>query len=48
MKWNYVIMNPPYDKSLHLTFLENVIDKADKVVSVQPSTFLINLRKTYI
>lgn len=29
-------MNPPYDKSLHLKFLEKVIKIADNVVSVQP------------
>ena len=35
-KWNYAIMNPPYDKSLHLKFLEKVIEVTDKVVTIQP------------
>ena len=30
------LMNPPYDKSLHLKFLEKVIEVTDKVVTVQP------------
>ena len=29
-------MNPPYDKGLHLKFLEKVINISDNVVSVQP------------
>ena len=36
MKWNYVIMNPPYSRNLHLKFLEKVIEVSDKVVTVQP------------
>lgn len=33
-------MNPPYDKSLHLKFLEKVIKISDNVVSVQPIRWL--------
>ena len=35
-KWDLVLMNPPYDRSLHLKFLEKVIEISDKVVSIQP------------
>ena len=44
-KFSILIMNPPYDKSLHLKFLEKVIDIADNVISIQPSTFLINQKQ---
>ena len=40
MKWNYVIMNPPYSRNLHLKFLEKVIEVSDKVVSIQPVRWL--------
>ena len=40
MKWNYVIMNPPYSRNLHLKFLEKVIEVTDKVVTVQPVRWL--------
>lgn len=35
-RWSFCLMNPPYDKSLHLKFLEKVIEVTDKVVTVQP------------
>ena len=38
-------MNPPYAKSLHLQFLDKCINIGEKVISVQPATFLINVRK---
>ena len=40
MKWNSVIMNPPYSRSLHLKFLEKVIEVTDKVVTIQPVRWL--------
>ena len=45
MKFDIVLMNPPYAGSLHLKFLEKCIEIGEKVVSVQPATFLINTRK---
>lgn len=36
------LMNPPYDRSLHLKFLEKTIEIAEKVVSVQPIGWLID------
>ena len=35
-------MNPPYSRTLHLQFLEKVIDIADNVVSIQPVGWLTN------
>ena len=46
MKINKVLMNPPYDGSLHLKVLENVLtnilslNSAAEVVSVQPVRWL--------
>lgn len=42
MTWNYVLMNPPYNRSLHLKFLEKVIENADNVISIQPVGWLTN------
>ena len=39
-KFDICLMNPPYDRSLHLKFLEKTIEIAEKVVSVQPNIFL--------
>lgn len=49
MTWNYVLMNPPYARTLHLQFLEKVICIADNVVSIQPCEFIArtHLRQTY-
>ena len=48
-KFDIAIMNPPYDKNLHLKILEKVIPIADKVVNISPSTWAakhnINLPK---
>ena len=44
-KFDIILMNPPYDKSTHLKFLEKVIKIADNVVSVQPSGWLTD---TYV
>lgn len=49
MTWNYALMNPPYNRSLHLKFLEKVIGIADNVVSIQPCEFIArtHLKPTY-
>ena len=39
-KFDCIIMNPPYDKNLHLKILEKVIPVADKVVNVSPIRWL--------
>ena len=39
-RFDVVLMNPPYDRSLHLKFLEKTIEVADKVVSIQPVRWL--------
>ena len=39
-KFNIVLMNPPYARSLHLKFLEKTIKIADNVVSIQPIRWL--------
>ena len=38
--FDIVLMNPPYDRSLHLKFLEKVIEIADNVVSIQPTRWI--------
>ena len=40
MKFDIAIMNPPYNKNLHLKILENVIPVADKVVNISPVRWL--------
>ena len=42
MKFDVAIMNPPYDKNLHLKILEAVIPIADKVVNISPNDFYTN------
>ena len=39
-KFDIILMNPPYDRSLHLKFLEKTIQIADNVVSIQPVRWL--------
>ena len=39
-KFDICLMNPPYDKSLHLQFLEKAIQVCDNVVSIQPIRWL--------
>ena len=45
MKWNYVIMNPPYDSGLGNRFLDKVIYIANKVITVQPATWMFTLKQ---
>ena len=40
MKFDVVIMNPPYYRNLHLKILEKVIPIADKVVNISPVRWL--------
>ena len=40
MKFDICLMNPPYDKSLHLKFLEKAIQISNNVVSIQPIRWL--------
>ena len=39
-KFNICLMNPPYDRGLHLKFLEKVIECTDTVISIQPVSWL--------
>ena len=39
-KFDICLMNPPYDKNLHLKFLEKTIQIAETVVSIQPVRWL--------
>ena len=39
-KFDVAVMNPPYDKNLHLKILEAVIPVADKVVNISPVRWL--------
>lgn len=38
-KFDVAIMNPPYDKNLHLKVIEKIIPVADTVVNISPSTW---------
>lgn len=45
MKFDVCLMNPPYNRSLHLKFLYKTIDISDKVISIQPASRLyINIK----
>lgn len=39
-KFDIILSNPPYDKNIHLKFLEKYIQIADKVISIQPVTWI--------
>ena len=41
-KFDVILMNPPYDKNLHLKFLEKTIEIADNVVSIQPTRWIVD------
>ena len=43
-KFDVVLMNPPYDRDLHLQFTEKGFEMAENMVVVEPATWLINLR----
>jgi hypothetical protein len=44
-KFDVVIMNPPWNKKLHLSFLKKIVDLGEKIVSVQPVGWLMCERK---
>lgn len=47
MKFNYVIQNPPYKKSLHLDFFQkglDILDPCGKMYIVEPATWLTTIR----
>ena len=41
-KIDFILMNPPYDRDLHLKFLEKTIEIADNVVNISPHDWLTN------
>lgn len=48
MKFDMIVTNPPYDKSLHLNFLNLGLDalkEKGEMVIIEPATWLINVRK---
>ena len=56
-KFDVVLMNPPYDRNLHLKFLEKTIEISENVISVQPCEFISrthlkpsykNIKKKYV
>lgn len=53
MKFDYTIQNPPYNGTLHLSFLEkglDILSENGKMVIIEPATWLINLNpnSTYV
>ena len=44
-KWDVILANPPYDKTLHEKFLEKFLYIAETIVSVQPLTWLTNQKQ---
>lgn len=43
-KFDICLMNPPYDKALHLDFLDKAIDVSEKTVIVEPGQWLVQLK----
>ena len=41
-KFDVVLMNPPYNRDLHLKFLEKTIEIADNVINISPHDWLTN------
>lgn len=47
MKFKHIILNPPYDRNLHLNFFEKSLDyltEDGRMVIIEPATWLINIR----
>lgn len=50
-KFDYIIQNPPYSKSLHLDFFKNgleMLSENGRMVIIEPATWLINVKKNYL
>ena len=47
MKFDYIIMNPPYNGNLHLKILEEAMKHSDNIVNLSPDDYRYNLG-TYI
>ena len=48
LKFDYIIQNPPYAGTLHTKFFNkglDILSDTGKMVIIEPSTWLINLRK---
>ena len=43
MKFDVCIMNPPYNKTLHLQIIEKVLKVCDKTVNISPAGWLLDL-----
>ena len=41
-KIDFILMNPPYNRDLHLKFLEKTIEIADNVINISPHDWLTN------
>lgn len=41
-KFDICLMNPPYDKTLHLKFLREVLKITDKVINISPARWLMD------
>lgn len=46
MKIDYIVSNPPYNMQLHLKFLRRYFDFAERIICVQPASFLITLKES--
>ena len=45
MKFDIILMNPPYDNGLGNSFLEKVIDISNKICTIQPSSFIVGKKQ---
>ena len=48
MKFDVAVLNPPYDRNLHLKVLEQVIPIAEKVVNISPVRWLLDPFAPYL
>lgn len=44
-KFDICLMNPPYNRSLHLDFLEKSLEVCDKTVIIEPGQWLVQLKE---
>lgn len=44
-RWSFCLMNPPYDNGLGNTFLYEVLHISDKVITIQPLSWLITKKQ---